>query len=117
MLVNQILQEIINEMQGKINKVSKLMFLLDWVGKRTDEEITNFGIIKARQFAWNLALGVSALEIDETAKQTLIQKTDNTVASLNLIIQKPPSFLRIVLRLVSFFEVKNVGKIIEKLKM
>ena len=116
MLINQILQEIINEMQGKINKVSRLMFLLDWVGKRTDEEVINFGIVKSRQFAWNLALGVAALKIDETAKQTLIQKTDNTVASLNLIIQRPPSFLGMVLRLISFFETKDVGKIIEKLK-
>ena len=33
MLVNQILQEIINEMQDRVSKVSRFMFLLDWFGR------------------------------------------------------------------------------------
>jgi len=62
MIVNQILGEIINEMQERISKVSRFMFLLDWVGAKTDEKIIDFGIVNARQFAWQFALGLSAVD-------------------------------------------------------
>lgn len=118
MLVNQILQEIISEMQDRIAKVSRLMFLLDWVGKDKDEKIINFGIVKSRQFAWEFANGIATLEFNEKAKNILIKKTDNTVAAFNKIIQQPPSrILHFALRLISFFEEKNIEKIILKLKV
>ena len=117
MLVNQILQEITNEMQDRLSKVSKLMFLLDWIGKNKDEEIINFGIVKSREFAWNVAVGVATLEINQKAKETLIEKTDNTVAAFNQLIQQPPSkILNFVLRIISFFEEKNIEKIINNLR-
>lgn len=117
MLVNQILQEIISEMQDRIAKVSRLMFLLDWIGKNKDEEIINFGIVKSRQFAWELANGIATLEFNKKAKNILIEKTDNTVAAFNKIIQRPPSrILHFVLRLISFFEEKSIVKIISNLR-
>ena len=117
MLVNQILQEIISEMQDRIATVSRLMFLIDWIGKNRDEEIINFGIVKSRQFAWEVANGIATLEFNEKAKNILIEKTDNTVAAFNKIIQQPPSrILRFVLRLVAYFEKKEIGGIISSLK-
>lgn len=117
MQVNHILEEIINEMQSRLSKVSKLMFLLDWVGKKKDEKLINFGIVKSRQFAWKFANGIAALEYNEKAKKFLIEKTDNTVSAFNKIIQSPRSrILQFVLRLVSFFEEKNIGKIIAELR-
>ncbi|MFK7772240.1 MAG: DUF5995 family protein [Saprospiraceae bacterium] len=118
MLVNQTLQEIISEMQDRISKVSRLMFLLDWVGKEKDEKAINFGIVKSRQFAWEVANGIATLEFNENAKNVLIEKTDNTVAALNILIQRPPSkILNFALRVVSFFEEKNIGKIIKQLQI
>ena len=117
MLVNQILQEITSEMQDRIAKVSRLMFLIDWLGKKKDEKVINFGIVKSRQFAWEVANGISTLEFNKNAKNILIEKTDNTVAAFNKIIQNPPSrMLHFVLRLISFFEEKNIGKIIVNLR-
>jgi hypothetical protein len=51
MKVNQILKNLTNEMQARVAKVSRLMFLLDWVGKNTDEKIIDFSIVKAREQA------------------------------------------------------------------
>lgn len=117
MLVNQILEEITNEMQTRLSKVSKLMFLIDWVGKNKDEQFINFGIVKSRQFAWKFANGIVILENNENAKNTLIAKTDNTVAAFNKIIQSPRSrILNFVLRIISYFEKKNIGEIIHHLK-
>ena len=115
MLVNQILQEIIQEMQERIGKVSRLMFLLDWVGAKSDEKIINFGMVNARQFAWHFATGLSAL--DGEAKKVLIEQTDLTVSSLNQVIQNPRSrVLKYTLRLISFFEMKKVEEIIQHLR-
>ena len=115
MIVNQILQEIINEMQGRINKVSRLMFLLDWVGAKKDEKIIDFGIVNARQFAWQFALGLSA--VDGIAKDALIEQTDLTVSRFNQIIKTPQSrILNYTLKLISFFEVKNIDEIINNLR-
>jgi hypothetical protein len=117
MLVNQILQEITSEMQNRITKVSRLMFLIDWLGKKKDEKVINFGIAKSRQFAWEVANGIAILEFNENAKNILIEKTDNTVAALNKLIQRPPSnILNFVLRIISFFEEKNIEKIIAQLR-
>ncbi len=117
MKVNHILEEITNEMQSRLSKVSRFMFLLDWVGKKNDEKIINFGIVKSRQFAWKFANGIAALEYNEKAKKFLIEKTDNTVAGFNKVIQNPPSrILNFVLRLIYFFEEKNIEKIISQLR-
>jgi hypothetical protein len=117
MLVNQILEEITNEMQTRLSKVSRLMFLLDWVGKEKDEKIINFGIVKSRQFAWEFANGIATVEFNDNAKNTLIETTDNTVAAFNKIIQSPRSrILNFVLRIISYFEKKNIGEIIHHLR-
>lgn len=117
MQINNILEEIINEMQDRLSKVSRLMFLLDWIGKKKDEKIINFGIVKSRQFAWEFANGIATLEFNENAKNVLIEKTDNTVAAFNKIIQRPPSqILNFVLQIISFFETKDIAEIIRHLR-
>jgi hypothetical protein len=117
MSVNQILKEITNEMQDRVSKVSRLMILLDWIGKEKDEKVINFGIVKSRQFAWEVANGIAILELNKNAKNILIEKTDNTVAAFNKMIQQPPSkILNFALRIVYFFEEKNIGKIISQLR-
>ena len=48
MTVNQVLAELVDEMQLKLGTLSPLMILLDWAGKRSDEQIVNFSMVKAR---------------------------------------------------------------------
>lgn len=115
MMVNQILNGLVNEMQNRIAKVSRLMFLLDWAGKNSDELIVNFSMEKAREQAWNLA-GILA-NLQEPEKEITIAEVDNTISNLGALIKRPPgNILHYALKLIAFFEEKNVTKIITKLK-
>ena len=114
MKVNDILQKIINEMQTRIGKVSWSMFLLDWVGQDSDEKVINFGIVSSRRFAWQFAIGLAGLEGD--AKNALIKNTDRAVAAISYRIKNPITrTLKITLKMISFFEKKNVKDIIKNL--
>ena len=114
MLVNQILEKIINEMQNRIGKVSWSMFLLDWIGQHSDEKVINFGIVNSRRFAWQFAIGLAGLE--GNTKNALIEKTDEAVAAISHRIKRPTTrTLKFTLKMISFFEKKNVKNIIKNL--
>ncbi len=114
--VNLVLKSLTDEMQQKLGKVSPLMFLLDWIGKRTDELLVNFSMVKARDQAWNLAEDIAALNT-ETEKQERIDQADQNVALFSYLIKNPPGrVLKFVMRFLRSTEEQNVGKIIEKLR-
>lgn len=115
MKVNQILNDLTNEMQDRITKVSWLMVVLDWIGKNTDEMIINFSMVKAREQAWNLACVLSST--DDAERKTVIENNDKTIAGLGAVIKNPPGkLLKTVLKFISYFEEKNVKTIITKLE-
>ena len=115
MKVNQILNDLTNEMQNRIAKVSRLMVLLDWMGKNTDELIVNFSMVKAREQAWNLACVLS--NANDAERESVIENTDQTIAGLGTIIKSPPGkLLKMALKFIAYFEEKNVKKIINKLE-
>ena len=115
MKVNRILNDLTNEMQDRVSRVSRLMFVLDWMGKNTDEKIINFSMVKAREQAWKLACNL--VRVQEQERKSIIEGTDRTIASLGALIKSPPGrFLKIALQLVASFEEKDVKTIIAKLK-
>ena len=115
MLVNQILKDLINEMQDRVSRVSKTMFLLDWIGQNEDEKIINFSIVKAREQAWDFANSLSKLNEEDGKKK--INSVDDFVYDLGNIIKRAPGILtRIILRIISWFEVQDVKKIITLLE-
>jgi len=115
MKVNEILNDLTNEMQDRVSKVSRLMVLLDWLGKNSDELIVNFSMVKAREQAWMFACGLA--EPDETDRISIISSKDQNIAKFGKLVKNPPgNFLKIALKLVALFEEKNVKTIINKLK-
>ena len=114
-LVNQILKDLINEMQDRVSRVSRLMFLLDWIGQNEDEKIINFSIVKAREQAWDFANYLSILNDDK--KKIKINSVDEFVYDLANVIKKAPGILtRIVVKIISWFEESDVKKIITLLE-
>ncbi|WP_149275126.1 DUF5995 family protein [Pareuzebyella sediminis] len=112
--VNDVLFNIVNEMQDRLGKVSPLLFLLDWAGKNTDEKIIDFSMRKARQQSWNSANLLWALESEQAVA---IQKIDRLVLKLGAMIKSPRSkLLRYILKVIGWFDEKNVGTIISRLK-
>lgn len=115
MKVNQILNGLTNEMQDRLSKVSRLMFLLDWLGKNTDERIINFSMVKAREQAWKLACRLN--DLDETERESEIADTDHIISEFGAILKNPPgNLLKIALKIVALFEEKSVKIIINKLE-
>jgi len=115
MKVNQILNDLTNEMQNRVSKVSRFMFILDWMGMNTDEKIINFSMIKAREQAWDLACKLA--DADESGRKSIIDHTDRTIAVLGGIIKRPPGlFLKAALKIVANFEEKDIKTIIAGLE-
>ncbi len=115
MKVNQILNDLTNEMQDRVSKVSHLMVLLDWLGKNTDELIINFSMVKAREQAWKFACRLA--DSDKTDRISIISNTDQTIAEFGAVVKNPPgNLLKMALKIISQFEEKNVKAIIIKLE-
>ncbi|MBN2175694.1 MAG: hypothetical protein JW731_16310 [Bacteroidales bacterium] len=114
--VNDILAGLLDEMQSKIAKASMMMFLLDWIGKRTDEEIINFSIKEARKQSWRLANEIWSLE--GAAKEYRIKQADRSIGEIGNFISKPKSgLLRFVLKIIGRFEPAEPAAVINKLKL
>ena len=115
MAVNKVLASLVDEMQVKVGRVSRLMFLLDWIGNKNDEAIMNFSMAKAREQAWNFATNLSAM--GESEKKAKIEEVDQNITDLGLIVQSAKGRLfKFLVRIVSSFEEKNVRNVILKLE-
>ncbi len=115
-LVNDILKELTDEMQSKISKVSKLMFLLDWLGKDKDEIVAGFSIVKARDFAWDFAESLAPLT-DIEKRKNRISEVDGLVTSIAQVVFRPPGkILNWLLGFIRMFEEKNAKVILAKLE-
>lgn len=113
--VNDILFQITNELQDRLSRVSPLLFILDWVGKNTDEQIIDFSMRKAREQSWNSANLLWALGDDDN--HGTIHNIDQIVLKLSERLAAPKSgIIRFVLKLIQKFETKDVSTIISKLK-
>ncbi|WP_394751259.1 DUF5995 family protein [Spongiimicrobium salis] len=113
--VNDILQQITNELQARLSRVSPLMFLLDLLGGNKDEKVIDFSMRKAREQSWNSANLVWSLGEDQG--EGAIHKIDQIVLKLSELIKAPKTrVIRFLLRLMQKFETKQVSSIISKLK-
>lgn len=113
--VNDILQQIINEMQDRLSRVSPLLFVLDWIGQHSDEKIIDFSMRKARQQSWNSANLFWSL--GATHNHKAIDELDKLTLKLSQIITNPKFVvIKFALKLIGFFETKEVDKILLKIK-
>ena len=113
--VNDILFRLTDEMQDRLGRVSPLMILLDWIGKRSDERIVDFSLEKARAYSWK-----NALRLWETPGEELpgrIATIDGFVSGIGEIIKQPRSRIsRAALWLIKKFEDDDVPSILDRLR-
>lgn len=112
--INSLLAEQINAIQEKVNAVSPLLFLMDWLGRNNDEKFAEFSVKKARSHAWNAAVRLSKLTPEERERE--ITELDNYVTVLTRFITEPGILAGMLVKLVRWFEEKEVKKILEKLR-
>lgn len=112
-LVNDILQEIIDELQDRISRVSPLFYLVDKVGKGRDEDLLDFSMRAAREQAWVVAHQVwSAGE----GQATVVGRVDTNVTRLGQSIAAPRKRIpRWLWRSVAATESGDVGANVDRL--
>ena len=115
MLVNDILAELTEEMQSKIARNSIMVRILDKVAKHRDEQVANFSIVKARQQAWHFACNLA--KMSEEQQEIAISNADLLVTDIGRIVIEPKSLLiKKLHQLISFFEEKDIRRIIQLLR-
>lgn len=115
MKVNKLLASLTDEMQERMGRVSIFVMWLDKIGGNKDELAANLGIMLSREYAWFVARQLAMRNPEEQVKY--IQKVDSDIARLSRTIQEPPGkLLKFLLRIISWFEEKNVQKIIDNLR-
>ena len=112
--INAILVKSIEFVQQKLNHISPLLFLLDWVGKKSDEHLMEFSLRQARSQAWGAAVRLSKID-SPIAKKEQIDELDNYVAILNQFILEPGLFGGVIVKLIKRLEEKDPSKIIKQL--
>ena len=112
--INDILGAMLDDVQDRLGLVSRWMSMLDRAGGRTDEEILNFSIDRARQAAWRVAERLAPLGQEEMQKE--IDVLDRWVDVLAFVIEYPPGIsIRLATLFVRFTESRDVAKIIDVL--
>jgi hypothetical protein len=113
--ITVLLNEMILEVQARIEQVSPWFWLLDRVGGRTDEQLCAFALRAARHVAWRAAEQLSVA----TPKQfeQAVAFHDQLVAGLGRGLYFPNFRLGTGLLLIRLREMDDVPKVIEALRM
>lgn len=112
-LVNDILQEIIDELQERISRVSPLFYLVDKVGKGRDEHLLDFSMRAAREQAWVVAHQVWSAGEDHAIA---VARVDANVARFGNTISAPRKRIpRWLWRSVAATESGDIGGNIDRL--
>jgi hypothetical protein len=111
--INVLLGEMIDDVQGRITRISPLMGVLDRVGQRTDERVCGFCIDVARKHAWGAAERLAPLT--GSARQEEIAKLDLLACALALPVRSPGPVARAAMLGIRFGEVQDVGRVIDAL--
>jgi len=114
MSINAVLAAKIDAVQDRLSAVSPLLFLLDWAGQRKDERFAEFSLIKARDQAWQMAVALSRQ--NEHQQTVRIEAQDLAVAALGKLISHPGKWMQWLLKLVRFFEKKDVRRVMAALQ-
>ena len=113
-----LLNEMTDNIQERLEKVSPWLGLIDYAGGRTDETVLAFAMKAARDLAWKVAQELSATASDTSAFDRAIALHDAVVAGLAVPIRNPPGrWLRTVLLVIRLRESYDVPTVIETLRI
>lgn len=111
--INDILVDVLHLVQEALNGVSPFMRLLDVVGGRTDEQVLDFNIRRARREAWERAC-VLAHQTD-AERQVTIDELDRRTTRLARKVVRPALLFRPVIAVIRAGERVDVPAAIRRL--
>lgn len=112
--INDIIASLTDGMQSRLERIWWPMRLIRRVMQGKDEAVIEFSIGKARQAAW--ANGVALAQLPDVAAAAYIDQMDNVVSGIAGNIARPGGWAAYAIRLVRWWEPKDVGTVISILR-
>lgn len=112
--ITDLLDEMIDDVQARIARVSPWMRVIDVVGGRTDEKLVGFAIGEARRVAWEAAQSLAAADPESFQEQVALH--DDIVTALAREIESPGLLLGLALNIVRLRETSDVARVIAALQ-
>jgi len=113
--ITDILIEMVDQVQERINQVSPWMHLFDRLGGRLDERLFSLVMQEAREHAWETAEQLAALPPAEF--EAFVRQRDQAVAGLGRTIRSPGLLVGLGLRVIRLRETSPVPRVIQTLKL
>ncbi len=113
--ITVLLDEMIQDVQTRIDQVSPWIRIIDVIGGRTDQEICAFAILEARELAWKTAEQLSRLPPDQFKEA--IASHDRVVAALGEDICSPGWLINMGLHVVRLRERHRIARVITVLQI
>lgn len=111
--INELLGEMVEAVQQKINAVSPSMRLLDALTGKADEKLAAFSVSKARKNAWRVACRFA--KSDPTQHDSLVREEDLHTVTFARLLQRPGLQVSTILRAIRLVEKKRVNKVLDAL--
>lgn len=108
--INDIIAALTDGVQTKLQQVWWPLYFIRRVIRNKDNAVIGFSIVKARQFAW--ANAVALAQLPDLGAAAYIRQIDHTVASIAGNISRPRGWVQYILRLVRWWEPKDVKTVI-----
>jgi uncharacterized protein DUF5995 len=112
--INQILATLVSSVENELEMVWPMLHLLDQVAGKTDEAVINFSMEKAREHAWDVAVRLAPLGIEDQASQ--VGLIDAETDLIGQAIRHPGVLIGTVLCPIRLGERYSVSQIIDILK-
>lgn len=114
--ITVLLNDMVQDMEARIEQVSPWFRIIDRAGGRTNEQICGFGMRQARDLAWMVAERLSVLNPDEFEQEIALH--DQVVATLGQLIRAPLGIrLKLALVFILLRESRNVPAVMRVLAM
>lgn len=111
--INDTIADVYSQLQPRFTKISWPAVFLSKLDPRIVNDTINFSIVKAREAAWANALILC--NAGNNNRVQVINSTDTIVVKVANAIQRPSALKNFGLKIILWFEGKNVAKNIELL--
>lgn len=112
--INDVIGSLINSVQSDLEDICFPMKFVRFIDNKSKDAVINFSMKIARDTAWANALAISMQP--ENAWNNYFSNLDKNIALVANNITKPKFSESVILKLVQYFEPKNVTTIIASLK-
>jgi Family of unknown function (DUF5995) len=112
--VNGIIEGLTNDVTSRLTRVSPLIGLVNRVGGRLDEALSNFSTRIGRDAAWHFAQQLVITPLEQ--RENVIKQRDMVVAEFGRRLWRTGTLLILVKVIVGLSENKNVGEVLDVLQ-